>query len=274
MRDGPDPREPRFSFGENWQSFIDVVGPERIEEAECSLVEFLGKDNLAGRRFLDIGCGSGLFSLAAARIGAKVHAFDYDPRSVASARALIERFDLAGEPPVIVEGSVLDRGFMTRLGTFDAVYAWGVLHHTGALCRAFCNVDLVVEPGGLLYIGIYNHQGVTSEVWRAVKRFYSSGKFGRIVATAIFYPVFFLSGLMIDAIKLRDPRHRYREHKRHRGMSLMHDWKDWLGGYPYEPARPETVVSFFENLGYSLVKFSPPPIGFGNNHYVFRKRAS
>src|SRR3712207_9119 len=79
-------RGERFEFGHNWAKYVRLIDAERIAEAERSLTQMLGMPSLAGLRFLDIGCGSGLFSLAARRLGAKVHSLDYDPTSVACAQ--------------------------------------------------------------------------------------------------------------------------------------------------------------------------------------------
>jgi hypothetical protein len=35
-------------------------------------------------------------------------------------------------------------------------------------------------------------------------------------------------------------------------MSLAHDMRDWLDGYPFEVRRPEEVVAFFREKGFSL----------------------
>ena len=69
----------RFEFGKNWKLFLSLLDDERIKEAEKSLAEMLECNSLEDKQFLDIGSGSGLFSLAAKRLGAKVHSFDYDP---------------------------------------------------------------------------------------------------------------------------------------------------------------------------------------------------
>ena len=62
----------RFEFGKNWTAFLEVLDDRRIEEAKASLREMLEVENLEGKSFVDIGSGSGLFSLAARAMGASV----------------------------------------------------------------------------------------------------------------------------------------------------------------------------------------------------------
>src|SRR5438105_15936615 len=121
----------RFEFGKNWSRFLDVLDDERIREAEESLKKMLEVESLAGKSFLDIGSGSGLFSLAARRLGARVHSFDYDPQSVPCAAELKRRYFTDDAAWTIEEGSALDEQYVRALGTFDVVYSWGVLHQTG-----------------------------------------------------------------------------------------------------------------------------------------------
>ena len=123
----------RFEFGANWSHFLALLDESRIADAEKSLCEMLGVTDLRDRRFLDIGCGSGLFSLAARRLGAQVHSFDFDPQSVACAQELKRRFFPEDSQWRVGQGSVLDLGYLDGLGHFDIVYSWGVLHHTGSM---------------------------------------------------------------------------------------------------------------------------------------------
>src|SRR5437868_5120896 len=132
-------RGERFEFGENWRRFLEQLTAERIADAEQSLRNVLELPDLEGRTFLDIGSGSGLFSLAARRLGARVFSFDYDPQSVACSLELRRRY-FDGDPDWrIEEGSALDRDYIASLGQFDIVYSWGVLHHTGAMWNALGN---------------------------------------------------------------------------------------------------------------------------------------
>lgn len=264
----------RFPFGENWKNFLRVLSNEHILEAERSLRMFLGDIDLKEKSFLDIGSGSGLHSLAARRMGAQVVSFDYDLQSVACTHELKSRYFPDDASWKIDQGSVLNGEFMEQLGEFDIAYAWGVLHHTGVLWQALYNAQRPVRQDGLLFVAIYNDQGIISAIWKIIKRTYGSGWLGRMAMGAIFYPIFFLSGLLADVVRLRNPVTRYREHKKYRGMSLLHDWRDWLGGYPFEPAEPARIISFYRNLGFDLMRFSPTGHGFGNNQFLFRRITS
>jgi 2-polyprenyl-6-hydroxyphenyl methylase/3-demethylubiquinone-9 3-methyltransferase len=129
-------RKERFSFGSNWLSFLNSLNDDRIAAAEKSLLEMLGEETLAGKAFLDAGSGSGLFSLAARRLGAKVRSFDYDHKSVQCTEEMKRRY-FDGDPDwEISGGNVLDLAWLSSLGEWDIVYSWGVLHHTGDMMRA------------------------------------------------------------------------------------------------------------------------------------------
>lgn len=259
----------RFEFGQNWQRFLAVLNDDRIAEAEQSLKAMLACESLQGKSFVDIGSGSGLFSLAAMRLGAdRVHSFDYDPQSVACAEELKRRFFPSAAHWTIERGSALDERYLSSLGQWDILYSWGVLHHTGQMWRALENVVPLVKPGGQLFISIYNDQGGASKRWRAVKAFYNQGIAGRTLVTITFIPYFVVGGLVMDILRFRNPLDRYRNYKQSRGMSIVHDWFDWLGGYPFEVARPEAIFSFYYERGFELQRLVTR--GSGCNEYVFR----
>ena len=264
----------RFRFGDNWSNFLSHINDNNIYYAEAVLKEGLGVETLEGKRFLDIGSGSGLMSLAARRMGATVYSFDYDTQSVACTEYLRDLYFKEDDRWTITQGSVLDADFMSSVGQFDICYAWGVLHHTGDLWKSIAHAQIPLVADGLLYLAIYNDQGVISTFWRIIKRTYCTNRICAFLLTLIFYPLFFLMGLVTDLFRLKNPCERYRDHVKLRGMSLIIDWKDWLGGYPYEVASPKMVTRYFVKRGFKLQWHVKPPIGFGNNQFVFKHTSS
>ncbi|MCH5671514.1 class I SAM-dependent methyltransferase [Streptomyces gilvus] len=261
----------RFAFGLNWQRFGQLIDEERIRGAQTSLERALGTTDLTGRTFLDIGCGSGLFSLAAVRLGARVRSFDYDPDSVRTARKVREDF-APGSDWDIECASILDTAFVEKLGQFDIVYSWGVLHHTGALWQAMEAASGLVAPNGVLYVSIYNDQGAESRMWTSVKRRYNeSGPVMRrlLLAGSVLYlgrkyPLRVMADLRrggADSTPRRAPRPR--------GMSRKHDLVDWVGGYPFEVASPEQVFDFCRDRGFRLRHLRTCKGGIGCNEFVF-----
>jgi 2-polyprenyl-3-methyl-5-hydroxy-6-metoxy-1,4-benzoquinol methylase len=259
----------RFEFGKNWQRFLQELTEQRIIAAETSLTQMLELRTLQGKSFLDIGSGSGLFSLAARRLGAQVHSFDYDPDSASCTAALKRRFFPDEVGWTIEQGSVLDQKYMKSLGPFDIVYSWGVLHHTGAMWQALENAADAVAPAGSLFIALYNDQGKKSQRWLAVKRAYNRWPLSR--PPILGYVAVRAWGRRVVNDTLRGtPLRTWQGYECGRGMSPWRDVVDWAGGYPYEVAKPDDVVAFGRRRGLVLEKLVTNQ-GNGNNEFVLRR---
>ncbi len=264
-----------FEFGANWHQFLECVDEPRIEQSIAALRAMLGVKSLVGKRFLDLGCGSGLSSLAAFRLGADVVSIDYDPQCVACAENLRDRF--AGPDRwSIRQGSVLDEQAMKALGPADVVYSWGVLHHTGKMHEAIRIASDRVAPGGRFFIAIYNDQGGASRRWLKIKKFYH-----RLPSVLRPWWVILVAGVyelrfaIVRALMMRNPLPLadWKAKRADRGMSVWYDWVDWVGGLPFEVAKVEAIVVPLRQHGFVLDNLKTVGSGWGCNEFVFTRQA-
>lgn len=267
-------RGERFEFGKNWSRFLELLDESRILAAEQSLKQMLEVENLNGLSFLDIGSGSGLFSLAARRLGARVHSFDFDPHSVACTRELKRRFFNEDENWRVDEASALDRGYVESLGRFDVVYSWGVFHHTGDMWTGLENASRAVADGGRLFIALYNDMGSQTRRWRWIKKTYN--ELPRMLRTPFTVAVIAPDegkAMLRSVLALRPQEYvqTWTRPSETRGMNHWRDIVDWVGGYPYEVASPEEVFDFYSKRGFSLTKLKCGGVGLGCNEFVFRR---
>jgi SAM-dependent methyltransferase len=265
----------RFPFGRNWQAFVDGhLTIERMQAAQQRLLSFLKRADLKGMTFLDIGCGSGLHSLAAWQSGAeRVVSFDYDQASVSATETIRAR---AGSPPnwSVQQGSVLDAEFLATLPRADIVYSWGVLHHTGSMWQGIKNAATLLDDRGVFYIALYTSDlyiDRTPEYWLDIKRRYNLASAWHRFGFELWY------ALRFDAvprlIRLRNPLQKWLDYRRQaRGMSYWIDIRDWLGGWPMEFAGiRETLLFCRDQLGLEVLNLST---GEACSEYLFRRRGA
>ncbi|HBD95957.1 MAG: Methyltransferase family protein [Candidatus Collierbacteria bacterium GW2011_GWE1_46_18] len=237
-----------FSFGKNWSDFLSKISTDQIKSSERSLTRLVPKKLIVNKSFIDMGCGSGLFSLAAYKLGAsKIVSVDVDKYSVNCA---LELKKTCNNPSFwsIVCGSILNNDFIKSLGKYDIVYSWGVLHHTGNMYKAFNNILYLCKNGGILVLAVYNNNhgknaifSGSSNTWHKIKKIYNnSDKFFKSIIELLYYVWFFVGYI----ITLRNP-FLYIKKYNERGMNFYTDVKDWLGGYPYEYATPDELINFF-----------------------------
>jgi 2-polyprenyl-6-hydroxyphenyl methylase/3-demethylubiquinone-9 3-methyltransferase len=207
-------------------------------------------------------------------LGATVFSFDYDIDSVNCTRYLQETFG-NGNNWSVEKGSVLDKKFLKKFSHIDIVYSWGVLHHTGHMIEAFENVSsLVRNPGGILFISIYNDQGLPSRVWKKIKKRYVSSNFIiRFFLVSFSLPFLWGPRVILDFIKFGNPLKTLISYgKNNRGMSAWHDLIDWVGGFPFEVAKPEEVFDFFKTKGFQLEKLKTSQGRLGCNEFILIKK--
>ena len=124
-----------FDFGKNWSAYSETISDNDIDSAVEQLQHLLDLKTLNGKSFLDIGCGSGIHSLSALRLGAKkVHAIDVDPNSVDTTRKVLAKYWKKSN--YIVEQQNIFEIDQELFSQYDIVYSWGVLHHTGDMWNA------------------------------------------------------------------------------------------------------------------------------------------
>ncbi len=265
-----------FRFGENWSAFAREIDAGRIGQAERDLARLLGRETLSGLRFLDIGSGSGLHSLAALMLGAsEVVAVDLDADSVATTRSLLARF--APNDKWKADRRSIFEMHPQEFGTFDIVYSWGVLHHTGAMFEAIEKAAALVNGSGELCLALYGRTWLCG-FWRVEKRFYSRapGWLQRALQRVFMAYYWLLQSLKALARGRRfDLRREIDAYQQRRGMSARTDVHDWLGGYPYESVAPDVLRAFMANCGFvERRSFIRPGVrhglfGSGCDEYVF-----
>lgn len=265
-------QENHFSFGKNWQDFATKINEDRIAQVMSDLSRLTGRDRLDGLRFLDIGCGSGLHALAAHRLGAReVVGTDIDPDSVAASRNTFARF--ASIANARFETTTVFDMTPEAFGTFDIVYSWGVLHHTGDMNRAIAIAVALVMPDGEFLVALYKKTPFCG-IWRVIKRRYSRASTATQRRFCSAYVALTKIAKRVRGVNFGDYVANYG---RMRGMDFHNDVHDWMGGYPYQSISPEECRELLKGLGFAVTRefvqrpgrYLPGLLGTGCDEYAF-----
>lgn len=262
-----------FAFGENWASYSKLIGEPQIEHAKEGLLKLIPAEDFKGRSFLDIGCGSGLHALAASRLGvSRIVGVDIDPNSATTARKILTERNPSA-PWQIENISVFDLT-PDHFGTFDIVYSWGVLHHTGDLWQAVSKAAALVAPNGLLAVAFYR-ETYLDPFWKLEKRFYTHAP----LSIQNFIKRSYINAFRVARAATRQESFAdyVSKYSSRRGMDFEHDVHDWLGGYPYEAALAPEVDRRLVALGFKVERVfarskSSGIFGSGCDEYVYRSK--
>lgn len=271
----------RFAFGDNWQRFVDGIDERSVFAAVDSLTASFGHNQLSGKKFVDVGCGSGIFSLAAVLMGAKVISFDSDADSVVAAKRVRKRFlELIADKGFlesnwhIFQSSILDSETLKKIEGCDIYYCWGVAHHTGNMLRANENLVSLLDHHAILYLALYNDQDHVSVIWREIKRRYCTRK------TRLGRWFWLMQGLVmllvVDRIyrtlkNIRQNTKSVTNLHRKASMNFYIDFIDWVGGYPYEVISIDAFVNWAANRGCEVDVIVDVGNRLGCNEYLIRR---
>lgn len=169
---------------------------------------------------------------------------------------------------------MLDQEYLAQLERFDVVYSWGVLHHTGAMWQAMGNVAPLVVEKGRLFIAIYNDQGRSSKLWKKIKQAYCAAPEPLRMAVLLLAFARLWGPTTVRDLLKGQPAATWHNYGRlgGRGMSPWRDVVDWVGGYPFEVAKPEEIFDFYRDRGFCLDQLRTCAGGLGCNQFVFQKK--
>jgi ubiquinone/menaquinone biosynthesis C-methylase UbiE len=122
------------------------------------LHEVLHKDVSAGKKVIDIGCGTGHGTIAVASHFPRVQfiGLDLSTASIQKANETAKENRLSNIE--FIHGDVRDRSTLPA-GLFDLAISAGVLHHIENVARAFANLSGLLRDNGVIIMWLYGRHG-------------------------------------------------------------------------------------------------------------------
>jgi len=243
--------ETRFKFGENWSNYSSSVNLEKIELAKKDIIRLVG--DVSNKSVIDIGCGSGIHTVAFIQLGVKsIVSFDYDLKSVETTKKLVKKFCYKKSKYKVFQADILNIDSLSGLNKrkFDIVYSWGVLHHTGSMFEAIISTTKFLKDNGILVLGLYVKTKLCN-FWYYEKKIFNKYKF---LQPLIKLPFLFFLIIGLSLKKRSSPYKIIHDYKKQRGMSIIFDVNDWLGGFPYESIDDNSLLNFLKLKGFKIVR--------------------
>lgn len=245
------------------KEFYDVVWTQYIPEYQPSknhLAMFFKDKEIKDKEILDCGCGTGIFAIIFAALGAKeVTGLDISPGSLATGLKLKKMLGL--ENIKFVEGDMLQLPYEDE--TFDIIWAWGSVHHTENPLKAIFEIDRILKKHGKLLLALYKktkftwlHEILRKTLIKAPKSWWVT--ISRIMAFFL-YPI----------VKLKEI-HRKKARQGEKLEELILDWYFVPIRYYY---KPEEVKKLLEEKGYIIEKFLSASGRFeSSSNFIFKAK--
>jgi 2-polyprenyl-3-methyl-5-hydroxy-6-metoxy-1,4-benzoquinol methylase len=143
---------------ENWKKNVDEYILDEIS---------ISKDQIKSKTVIDIGCGGGRWTYGFAKLGCTVTAVDV---SEGPAR-ITKEFVPTAE---VIVSDLFDLYTKLKGRTFDIVWCWGVIHHTGDPKKAFDILFKLMHPQSMLHLYVYSFdRGIRVKTLRKIMGFLS-----------------------------------------------------------------------------------------------------
>jgi SAM-dependent methyltransferase len=149
-------------------SYFDDI-EERRYRTHYHLPELFESMDRMDQRLLEVGCGIGVDSIQLAKRGFQVTAVDLTESALAVAKQFATRREATVDFRL---GNAEGLDFPDE--SFDAVYSFGVLHHTPDIERSVAEVYRVLRPGGRAYVMLYHRNSLVNLMHQALRLPYES----------------------------------------------------------------------------------------------------
>ena len=119
---------------------------------ENQIVDYseLNKDWFKNKRVLDLGCGSGRFSLGFVNLGSKLTCLDQSKSGLEAVKKT-----LANYKNVVYLNENILKPKKIKKGFYDFIWCFGVVHHTGDTLKSLKNIKSFLKKDGKVFLMIY-----------------------------------------------------------------------------------------------------------------------